>query len=297
MASLPESEPSSDGSAGRLGTLYMVATPIGNLEDITLRALRILGEVHLILAEDTRVTRKLLSRYDIHTPVASHHAHSSAPQVQRHVAALLAGRDVALVTDAGTPGISDPGDALVAAAIEVGAPVTPVPGPCAATAALSIGASPGSRFAFDGFPPRGRSDRRAFFEALRNESRAIVLYEAPQRVASTLSELATALGDRSVTVARELTKLHETVYRGTLDDASRAFAGDGARGEFVIIVHSPARRQSPIPSDDAVAEHVRAAAGTGLTTAEAAKLVVRDTGLSRAEAYRQVVRARSGEPR
>lgn len=272
------------------GTLYVVATPIGNLEDITLRALRILREADLILAEDTRVTRKLLSRYDIHTPLASYHAHSESQRTDEYVHRLIEGGSLALVTDAGTPTVSDPGDRLVAAAAQAGVPVTPIPGPSALTAVLSVSGVPGGRFVFEGFPPRGRSDRREFFEGLRDEPRAIVLYEAPQRLVSTLRAAFAALGNREAVIGRELTKTFEEIIRGTLEAAIERFSATPPRGELTIVIHpAPPVVASGGPADDEVRSAVAEALGRGLTRSDAARYVATALGIPRRDAYRAVL--------
>jgi 16S rRNA (cytidine1402-2'-O)-methyltransferase len=274
------------------GTLYVVATPIGNLEDITLRALRILREVELILAEDTRVTRKLLSKYDIHTHLAAYHGHSDAAQAARFVKRLLEGTSMALVSDAGTPAISDPGDQLIEAAVNAGVPVVPIPGPSAVIAAVSISAVPGGRFAFDGFPPRGRSDRVAFFSAMRRESRTVVLYEAPQRLLATLRDLHGHLGQRHIVVARELTKRFEDVFRGLLTEAITQFERTEPRGEFTLVIHPPHVDVNVPPDLEDIRRRIDEAAAAGLSPAEAARTVAAATGASRRDVYRMLTEAK-----
>lgn len=222
-----------------VGTLYVVATPIGNLEDITLRALRVLQEVALIAAEDTRHTRKLLARYTIETPMLSFHKHSPPARLRELLQRLEAGESIALVTDAGTPGISDPGAALVKAALESGIPVVPVPGPSAITAALSVSGFPAQRFRFEGFPPRKEGARTRFFEALQAEDAPIVLFESPYRLLKTLQTAHTVLGNRPVTVCREMTKQFEQIFHGTLGEAVAHYQQHAPRGEFVIIIGAP----------------------------------------------------------
>lgn len=257
------------------GTLYVLATPIGNLEDITLRALRLLKEVRLVAAEDTRVTRKLLSHYDIHTPLTSYHQHTRGEKAETIVARLLEGEDIALVSDAGLPGISDPGSDLVALALAQGITVTPVPGANAALSALVVSGLSTGRFAFEGFPPRGKTDRREFFLSLRDEPRTLVLYEAPGRLLETLEDLLAMLGDRSVAVARELTKLYEEVYRGTLTGAVRQFSIQKPRGEFTLVVggaaSAPASDTELAP--DAVRTALQAALDAGATSRDAVQEV------------------------
>ena len=266
-----------------MATLYLVATPIGNIEDITLRALRVLGEVHLIAAEDTRVTRKLLSHYDIHTRTTSYHEHNRASKTPVLLAALADGKDVALVTDAGTPAVSDPGDDLVRAALDQGFRVASVPGPSAVTAALAASGMPADQFVYVGFLPRRGSDRRKLLASLAQEERAIVLLETPHRLRAGLTDALDALGDRPVSVCRELTKLHEEVFRGLLSEAIDHF--DQPRGEFTVVIGGgpPPRRVQSLEQARSLIEESRAA-GVGAT--ESVRRVVRDTGLPRSEVYR-----------
>ncbi|MCE5198217.1 MAG: 16S rRNA (cytidine(1402)-2'-O)-methyltransferase [Armatimonadota bacterium] len=218
------------------GTLYIVATPIGNLEDISFRALRTLKESDIIAAEDTRVTRKLLSHFDIHTPMISYQQHSGARRAEEIAQMLLDGKNVALVSDAGTPGISDPGHELIALCIADGIPVLSVPGPTAIITALVVSGLPTAHFAFDGFPPRKGSERVAFFESLKREMRTICLYESPQRMISTLETIRDVLEDRPIAIIREATKMFEEVFRGNAVGAIEYFSQKRPRGEFVIII-------------------------------------------------------------
>jgi 16S rRNA (cytidine1402-2'-O)-methyltransferase len=220
------------------GTLYVVATPIGNLEDITLRALRILREVALIAAEDTRQTRKLLARYEIETPLLSFHEHSPPARLHQILQRLESGESVALVTDAGTPGISDPGASLVRAAHEAGIPVVPVPGVSAVTAAISVSGFVASRFRFEGFPPRKAGARKRFFEALQEEDAPIVLFESPHRLLPTLQTALEVLGDRPAVICREMTKQFEQIFYGTLSSALQHWQQHTPRGEFVLVLGS-----------------------------------------------------------
>jgi 16S rRNA (cytidine1402-2'-O)-methyltransferase len=268
-------------------TLYVVGTPIGNLEDITARALRVLREVDLIAAEDTRVTRKLLSHFDIHTPMTSYHAHTRESKVDGLVAKLVDGQSIAMVSDAGMPGISDPGNDLITAAIAAGVPVIPIPGPSAVIAALVASGLSTARFAFDGFPPRTKTDRHAFFNALRDERRTVILYEAPGRVRSTLEELHKALGDRPVAVARELTKKFEEVYRGLLSGAIAHVRDHEPRGEHTLVIGGAAGQ----PSDAADTEPedveaaLQAALSGGATARDAVKEVAARLKLPRRQVY------------
>ena len=204
-----------------MGTLYLCATPIGNLEDISLRVLRVLKEVDLIAAEDTRNSLKLLNHFDIHTPMTAYHDHNRFEKAEELVEQLLAGKNIALITDAGTPAISDPGEELVAAAYAAGVPVTSLPGANAAVTALTLSGLSTRRFCFEGFLPRDKKERRQILEELRQETRTIVLHEAPHHLQATLAELAETLGaDRRVAICRELTKVHEEVVRTTLGDVA-----------------------------------------------------------------------------
>jgi 16S rRNA (cytidine1402-2'-O)-methyltransferase len=227
------------------GTLYVVATPIGNLEDITLRALRVLRESTVIAAEDTRRTRTLLARHGITTPVVSYFEHNKLRRGPELCGRLEAGEDVALVTDAGTPGISDPGFHLVRLARHAGLPVVPVPGPSAVTAALSAAGIPGDRFAFEGFLPVKRGRRLARLRALQALGRPVVLYESPHRVAATLEALAEVFGDAEVVLARELTKQFEEFRRGTAAELAARIRREGARGEITLMVNPAVSPEAP----------------------------------------------------
>lgn len=218
-----------------MGTLYVVATPIGHLEDITLRALRLLREVSLIAAEDTRTARKLLARYDIATPVISYFEHSKLARLERVLAALEEG-DVALISEAGMPGVSDPGYELIRAALAAGVEVVPVPGPSAVLAALVVSGLPTERFLYLGFLPRRRAERRKLLQGVAGEPGTLLLFEAPHRVQAALADLLDILGDRPLAVCRELTKLHEEVWRGTLATAVAYFATHPPRGEFTLVI-------------------------------------------------------------
>jgi 16S rRNA (cytidine1402-2'-O)-methyltransferase len=225
------------------GTLYVVATPIGNLEDVTLRALRILKEVDLVACEDTRRTRALLTHFDIHTPTVSYFEHNKlarGPQILRQ---LLEGKSVALVTDAGTPGISDPGFLLVRDARAAGVLVVPVAGPSAVAAALSAAGVPADRFVFDGFPPVKPGRRRNRLAALRELATTVVLYESPHRILATLEAIGEVFGEREIVVARELTKQFEEIVRATPAAHRERLTASGVRGEFTVII--PAEGEKP----------------------------------------------------
>lgn len=218
--------------------LFIVATPIGNLSDISERTLETLREVDLILCEDTRVTSKLLSAYDIKKPLESFHQHSDAKKVSKVLDHLETGKNLALVTDAGTPGISDPGGVLVAEAVkQFGDKITiiPIPGPSAITTALSIAGFPADEFVFLGFPPH-KKGRQKFFDRLNEIKSTIVFYESTHRIEKTLGELESRVGDRTMMLGRELTKLHESIYRGTVSEVTAKLKSDSMKGEFVIVI-------------------------------------------------------------
>jgi 16S rRNA (cytidine1402-2'-O)-methyltransferase len=261
-----------------LGTLFIVATPIGNLEDITLRALRVLREVDLIAAEDTRVTRKLLSHYDIHTPMTAYHQHSKGRRAEEIVESLREGRNVALVSDAGTPGISDPGHELIGLCIAEDVPMESVPGPTAIIPAVVVSGLPTAHFIFDGFPPRKQTERRAYFRSIAGETRTIVLYESPLRLSKTLEAIQAELGDRRIAVVREVTKLFEEVFRGTVGEAIEHFLGK-TRGEIVIVLEGAV-------THDQAAEFESAAVDTAL---ESRLGELTASGLSQRDAIRQCV--------
>jgi len=223
-----------------MSTLYIVATPIGNLEDITLRAVRVLGEADVVFAEDTREAKKLLSHFDITTPVERYDEHSHERQTEKVLAYLADGNDVALITDAGTPGISDPGARLVRAARTAGHTIMPIPGPSALITALSASGISADEFVFLGFPPH-KKGRKTFFENIAEEKRAVVLYESPHRIMKTLEALAHTLAvNREIVVARELTKMYEAFVSGTAEEVLKYFTEnpDKVRGEFIVIVTS-----------------------------------------------------------
>jgi 16S rRNA (cytidine1402-2'-O)-methyltransferase len=218
-----------------MGSLYLVATPIGNLEDLSPRALRILGEVRLIAAEDTRLTRKLLTHFDLHTPLTSYFEHNKLAKLDSILNALAQG-DVALVSDAGTPAINDPGYELVRAALAAGHIVSPIPGPSAPIAALAASGLPTDSFLYLGYLPRKASDRKALAEQIANLSYTLIFLEAPHRLLDTLADLESTLGDRQIAVARELTKLHEEIWRGPVSQARAYFSQNEPRGEFTLVI-------------------------------------------------------------
>jgi 16S rRNA (cytidine1402-2'-O)-methyltransferase len=218
------------------GILYVVATPIGNLEDITLRAIRVLKQVNLIAAEDTRHTQILLSRYDIHTPLTSYHEHNERTKAQPLVERLVRGESIALLSDAGTPAISDPGYRLVVEAVRAGVRIIPLPGPSAVAAVLSASGLPTDRFVFEGFLPAKKQERRAKLQALRNETRTVILYEAPHRVKESLVDMQLILGDREIVIGREVSKVHEEFLRGMIGEILVQVADREVKGEITIVV-------------------------------------------------------------
>jgi 16S rRNA (cytidine1402-2'-O)-methyltransferase len=266
-----------------VGTLYLVSTPIGNLEDITLRALRILRAVSLIAAEDTRTTRKLLSHYDIHTPLTSYNEHNRRAKTPRLLGALAEG-DVALVSEAGTPAMSDPGQHLVAAAWEAGVRVVPVPGPSVLTAALSASGLSTRRFLYLGFLPRQPGPLRRLLRSVRDAPETLVAFEAPHRLRTTLTILREELGDRRAAICRELTKVHEEVFRGRLPEAEEHFLEP--RGEFTLVVEGCSKETGSVevPADlPAEIQRLRAA---GVPAREALPALSVRFGLPRRQLYR-----------
>ena len=262
-----------------MGVLYLVATPIGNLEDITLRALRILREVTLIAAEDTRHSGKLLKHYGVETPMLSYHEHSPPARLEAILTALETG-DVALISDAGMPAISDPGAELLRAAVDKGFRVEVVPGPSAVTAAVALSGLVPAGFLFLGFPPRRSQERLVLFRSLARLPYPLVLYEAPHRLLATLADLETALGNRPVAVGRELTKLHEEVVRTTLAGAKERYANQSPRGEFALVVGPPESESTPL-GPDAAAILLRERLRAGESLSAAARGVAKETGLPR----------------
>lgn len=274
------------------GRLYLCATPIGNLGDITLRALEVLKEVDLIAAEDTRRTRKLLSHYDIHTSLTSYHRHNQHRQGDFLLQRLLAGQNVALVSDAGTPGLSDPGEELVRLALEQGIAVVPLPGASALLPALTVSGLPAGRFVFEGFLPRQNKERQLCLDRLARETRTMVFYEAPHRLLKTLASLAATLGgDRRACVARELTKRFEEVQRGTLDQLKQYFTDHPPRGEFVVVVEGgtdTVQLLDPAWAGLTPQEHVAELIREGLLPNEAIKKAARLRNISRRELYDRI---------
>lgn len=274
------------------GTLYLCPTPIGNLEDITLRALKILKEVDFIAAEDTRVTIKLLNHFDIKTPLLSYHEHNKKTSGAKIVSMLKEGKDIAVVSDAGTPGFSDPGEDLVKQALKVGIRVVPLPGAVAAITALIASGLNCERFVFEGFLPKKNRDKKARIKKLSKEERTIILYEAPHRIIRTLKNLKEALGNRKIVIAREITKLHEEFIRGKIETVIENFNTKPPRGEMVVLIDGCDKSQNDT-SDKMVHENnaqllklrVKLLTEKGYDNKVALKKAAKELGLSRNAAY------------
>jgi 16S rRNA (cytidine1402-2'-O)-methyltransferase len=275
--------------------LYIVATPIGNLEDITLRALRILKEVDLVAAEDTRQTLKLLNHFDLSKPLTSYYEHNKAEKGNYLIEQLLDGKNIALVSDAGTPGISDPGEELVKMAVNNGITVTMTPGPVAAIMALVLSALPSGRFAFEGFLPMNKRSRKEKLSLLKDEMRTLVLYEAPHKLIYTLKDLYQAFGNRRIVLARELTKKFEEIIRCSLADAIEKYDAESPRGEYVLVIEGRSaenmrEEQSKAWMDMSLEEHVRMYMDRGLDKKEAMKTTAEDRGISKRDVYNGLLR-------
>lgn len=268
------------------GTLYVVATPIGNLEDLTFRAKRVLEQSDIIACEDTRHARVLLAHYGITTPVLSYHEHNERERATELVRRLISGENVALISDAGTPALSDPGFPLIREALLAGLPVVAVPGPSAALAALAVAGLPTDRFVFLGFLPRRSGERVRALEAVRMLPWTLVIYEAPHRIAAVLQDLHAVLGDRRVAIARELTKRFEEVFRGPLPEALAHLAAHPPRGEFTLVVEGAAGASPAVPDPEAARSRMRALLRSGRSPKDAVAEVMRTSGLARREAYR-----------
>jgi 16S rRNA (cytidine1402-2'-O)-methyltransferase len=279
------------------GTLYLVATPIGNLEDITHRAVRLLGEVEVVACEDTRHTQKLLNHYGINTRTISYHEHNERERAAELLRLIESGADVAIVSDAGTPGISDPGFRIARLAIESGVNVVPVPGPSALITALVASGMPTDEFFFGGFLPARSGARRARLSELRLLPATLIFYEGPHRIAATLKDAYEILGEREAVVARELTKMHEEVARGRLSELAERFSSpEKARGEMVLIIdRTVIKSEAAKDAVVSVALLVDALEAEGLDHRAALKRAARELGVSRDEAYRRLVAERSQE--
>lgn len=270
------------------GALYVTGTPIGNLQDMTFRQLEVLNAVSFIAAEDTRVTRGLLTHYDIHKPLVSYHAHklSDAEIINR----MTAGESCAIVTDAGMPCISDPGEVLVQHCVEQGIPVYVVPGPSAAVSALAISGLSTARFAFEGFLSTVKKERTAHLESLKQDVHTLIFYEAPHKLCATLGDLLEALGDRKVSLCRELTKLHEEVQRMTLSEAAAYYQTHTPRGEFVLVVEGASIQNPERPPLEDALRLVQAELQAGVRLTEACKNIAKETGYSKNELYQRMAK-------
>lgn len=268
------------------GKLYICPSPIGNLEDITFRAVRVLKEADLIAAEDTRHTRKLLSQYAINTPVTSFHQHSSPKKTEKLVSTVLAGKNIALISDAGTPAISDPGQVLIKACIDQGVEVDPLPGPCAAITALSASGFPLASFTFKGFLPRKGSDNAV--AALLAIQHPVVLYESPRRIVTLLAAIAKHMPDREIMLARELTKVHQQLMRGKAEDLLAQVEADNLeRGEYTVVLGPGQERFTPAERD--VLTLAQQFLGEGMSVRDAADRISGATGVPRREAYKLLI--------
>lgn len=268
-----------------MGTLYVVGTPIGNLEDMTFRAVRILQSVDAIAAEDTRHTGKLLEHFQIKTPQVSYHEHNRNERLPELLSQLSEGKSIALVTDAGVPGISDPGYELVKACVEAGIQVVPIPGANAAITGLSAAGLPTDRFAFEGFLPASGKDRKMRLESLQAESRTLIFYEAPHRIRVTLQDLADFLGkDRGIALARELTKMHEEFWRGSIEQAIAYYTQHEPKGEFTLVV-AGAELEMPVLSEEALKEELQKIMDEGVSRSQASRQLAQLTKLPRRQLY------------
>jgi len=277
------------------GTLYLCATPIGNLEDITYRVLRTLKEVDLIAAEDTRNSIKLLNHFDIQTPMTSYHEFNKIEKAYQLVGKLKEGKNIALITDAGTPGISDPGEDIVRICYEEGIEVTSLPGAAACITALTMSGLPTRRFAFEAFLPRDKKERASVLEELKNETRTIILYEAPHHLLKTLKELLEVLGDREITICRELTKKHEEKIKSTFSSLISYYEDKEPRGEYVLVVRGKSfeeikKEQQSTWEEMSIEEHMAFYEEKGIDHKEAMKLVAKDRGVSKRDIYQYLVK-------
>lgn len=276
------------------GKLYLCATPIGNLEDITYRVLRTLKEVDLIAAEDTRNSIKLLNHFDIHTPMTSYHEYNKIEKAEVLIRKMQEGTNIALITDAGTPGISDPGEDLVRMCYEAGIEVTSLPGPAACITALTLSGLPTRRFSFEAFLPSDKKERQAVLAELVNETRTMIIYEAPHRLVKTLNELKDTLGNRKMTLCRELTKKHETAFASTIEDILKFYETQEPKGECVLVIEGKSRAEL-VQEERAkweemtIPEHMDIYLNQGMDKKEAMKAVAKDRGVSKRDIYQALL--------
>lgn len=277
------------------GKLFLCATPIGNLEDITFRVLRTLKEVDLIAAEDTRNSIRLLNHFEIKTPMTSYHEYNKIEKAYQLVARLREGKNIALITDAGTPGISDPGEELVRICLAEGIEVTSLPGPAACITALTMSGQPTRRFAFEAFLPREKKERAEVLEELKNETRTIIIYEAPHHLVKTLKELYEVLGNRKLTVCKELTKRYENAAVTTLEEVQDRYISEEPRGEHVLIIAGKTREELQEEKQQAwneltIEAHMVHYERQGIDRKEAMKLVAKDRGISKRDVYQELLK-------
>lgn len=276
------------------GQLYLCATPIGNLEDMTFRAIRTLKEVDLIAAEDTRNSIKLLNHFEIKTKMTSYHEFNKVEKARYLVEKMQEGLNVAVITDAGTPGISDPGEELVRQCMEAGITVTSIPGACAAVNALIISGRPTRRFAFEAFLPADKKERRQILERLKDETRTMIIYEAPHRLLKTLAELLEVLGDRKLSLCKELTKRHENVFSTTLEQAISYYEENEPRGEYVLVIEGRTFAELEKESQEeflaiTIEEHMERYLSQGMDKKAAMKQVAKDRGISKRDVYQALL--------
>ena len=276
------------------GKLYLCATPIGNLEDMTYRVVRTLGEVDLIAAEDTRNSIKLLNHFEIKTPMTSYHEYNKIEKGKKLVEKLQEGKSIALITDAGTPGISDPGEELVKMCYEAGIEVTSLPGAAACITALTLSGLSTRRFAFEAFLPTDKKEKQAVLKELEDETRTIILYEAPHRLVRTLQELLDSLGNRRITICRELTKKHETAFQTTLKEAVSFYEINAPKGECVLVLEGKSREEIKAEEiagweEMSIEEHMDYYLNQGIAKKEAMKMVAKDRGIGKREVYQQLL--------
>ena len=276
------------------GKLYLCATPIGNLEDITLRVLRTLKEVDLIAAEDTRNSIKLLNHFDIKTPMTSYHEYNKIDKAYVLINKMREGQNIALITDAGTPGISDPGEELAAMCCEAGIEVTSLPGPAACITALTLSGLSTRRFAFEAFLPADKKERKIILEELKNETRTIIIYEAPHRLVRTLEELRETLGNRRMTLCRELTKKHETAFHTTIEDLITFYTTEKPLGECVLVVEGKSHQEMKEEQQASwekitIEDHMKIYEEKGYSRKEAMKLVANDRGVTKRDIYQYLI--------
>lgn len=276
------------------GTLYLCATPIGNLEDMTFRVIKTLKEVDLIAAEDTRNTIKLLNHFEIKTPMTSYHEYNKIDKAKYLVEKMLNGTNIALVTDAGTPGISDPGEEIVKQAYQAGITVTSLPGACACITALTLSGLSTRRFSFEAFLPTDKKERKLILDSLKTETRTTIIYEAPHHLKSTLAELYSYIGNRKITLCRELTKLHETVQQMTLESAMEYYNTTAPKGEYVMVIEGISHRQLEEQSIQewekiTIQEHMDIYLTQGMDKKSAMKQVAADRGIPKREVYNSLI--------